>query len=162
MEWKRGHPEKRNKDQTTWSKDDWRNHAADRLCDTIYYSNSKVSPAAYTHGRQWYWTHKGERVVDNNMATFVDIVNQESLVNLCTSSNIDHSLINWKHTGEVISHFTQTPLMKKSRLFRIFDRGWLHGCMLAKGLYGPVPDFVSQDRFSQRSTRWLEWNIVFY
>ena len=75
--WKQGHPEKRHADTTTWSGDDWRNHAADRLCDTMYYSGFKISPVAYTHGRAWYWMHKGERVVDNNMATYVDILNQE-------------------------------------------------------------------------------------
>jgi hypothetical protein len=80
--WKRGHPEKRNADTTTWSQDDWRNHAADRLCDTIYHTGPTISPVAYAHGRKWYWTHKGERVVDSNMGTYVDILNRESLVYL--------------------------------------------------------------------------------
>ena len=153
--WKRGHPEKRHADTTTWSGDDWRNHAADRLCDTIYYSGPKISPVTYTHGRAWYWMHKGERVVDNNMATYVDILNQESLVHLSNTSNINHSAINWEHTGRVISHFAQTPLMKKSRLVRMFDRKWFHGHMLACGLYGDVPASVSKDRFCPDSVRWL-------
>ena len=97
--------------------------------------------------------HKNERIVDNNMATYVDILNYESLVYLSNTSNIDYDLIDWEHTGQVISHFAHTPLMKKSRLVRMFDRNWFHGHMLACGLYGDVPDDVSKDRFSSNSTR---------
>ena len=156
--WKRGHPEKRNADTTTWSQDDWRNHAADRLCDTIYHTGPTISPVAYAHGRKWYWTHKGERVVDSNMGTYVDILNRESLVYLSNTSNIDYDLIDWESTGEVVSHFAQTPLMKKARLVRMFDRNWFHGHMLACGLYGDVPDFVSTNRHSLNSTQWLHSN----
>uniref|UniRef100_A0A7S2CC06 Uncharacterized protein n=2 Tax=Octactis speculum TaxID=3111310 RepID=A0A7S2CC06_9STRA len=102
--------------------------------------------------------HKNERIVDNNMATYVDILNYESLVYLSNTSNIDYDLIDWEHTGQVISHFAHTPLMKKSRLVRMFDRNWFHGHMLACGLYGDVPDDVSKDRFSSNSTRWLHSN----
>ena len=156
--WKRGHPEKRNADTTTWSQDDWRNHAADRLCDMTYYTHLEIRPEAYTHGRAWYWMHKGERIVDNYMATYVDILNRESLAYLSNTSNIDHDLINWERTGEVVSHFAQTLLMKKARLARIFDRNWFHGHMLACGFYCDVPDDVSKDRFSPDSTRWLHSN----
>ena len=156
--WKRGHPEKRNADATTWSQDDWRNHGADRLCETAYYTGLVINPAAYKHGRRWYWMHKNERVVENNMATYVDILKYESLVYLSNTSNIDYDFIDWEHTGQVIGHFTQTPLMKKARLVRMFDRNWFHGHMLACGLYGDVLDDVSNDRFSSNSTRWLHSN----
>ena len=86
------------------------------------------------------------------MGTYVDILNHESLVYLSNTSNIDYDLIDWERTGEVVSHFPQTPLMKKARLVRMFDRNWFHGHMLANRLYGDVPDFVSTNRHSLNST----------
>uniref|UniRef100_A0A7S2C004 Uncharacterized protein n=1 Tax=Octactis speculum TaxID=3111310 RepID=A0A7S2C004_9STRA len=71
---------------------------------------------------------------------------------------MDFNSIDWDHTGMVLSHYTQTPLAKKKRLVRLFDRTWFHGRMLAKGRYGQIPDEVAADSHSPGSIQWLEGN----
>ena len=89
VEWKRGHPEKRQPDSTKWTPDEWRNHGADRLCDVMYYNNMRIRPEMFAHGRTWYWKHGNQRIVDNNRDIYTDILAHESLQALCPGAGIE-------------------------------------------------------------------------
>ena len=94
-----------------------------------------VENNAYTHGRKWWWSHKETRLVDNDWNILVGLVNSESLTILCNQMNLDVKQIDWKDTGTVVNNKYIPLASKKNRLQRIFERSYLHGYMMRRGLY---------------------------
>ena len=156
--WKRGHPEKREKDTTKWTDDDWRNHGADKICDLMYYTGKVIQPSDYQHGQKWNWKLHEQRIPNNDFKTLENIISEEALSQLCNTSNIQKNIIDWTHTGKVLNTKHKPLLTRKSTLNRIFDRGYLHANMLARGLYGEVPDFVRNNKRSENSRIWIHNN----
>ena len=86
-----------------WTPDEWRNHGADRLCDIMYYNNSRIRPEMFVHGRKWYWKHDNQRIVDNNRNIYTDILAHESLQALCEGADIEYNDADWIATGLVFT-----------------------------------------------------------
>ena len=68
---------------------------------------------------------------------------------LSNQTNIDATSIDWKDTGTVVNNKYIPLARKKNRLQRIFDRSYLHGHMMRRGLYGPLPSHIKNDLDSE-------------
>ena len=156
--WKRGHPEKREKDTTKWSDDDWRNHGADRICDLMYYTGKTMNSKNLPYHSNWYWALNGERISDSNIQTLEEVASETSLQYLCKCANIPINEINWLHTGRTLNLKHRPLRSKKGILNRIFDRAYLHSNMLRKGLYGKLPTHIQKDTYSPVALNWIQSN----
>ena len=121
----------------------------------MYYSGEVTKPSDYQHGQNWHWKLHDQRISNNDFKTLEDIISEEALTQLCITSNIQKNIIDWTHTGLVLNTKCKPLSTKKAILNRIFDRGYLHANMLARGLYGEVPDFVKNNRHNENSRIWI-------
>ena len=124
----------------------------------MYYTGKVIQPSDYQHGQKWNWKLHEQRIPNNDFKTLENIISEEALSQLCNTSNIQKNIIDWTHTGKVLNTKHKPLLTRKSTLNRIFDRGYLHANMLARGLYGEVPDFVRNNKRSENSRIWIHNN----
>ena len=112
----------------------------------------------FVHGRQWYWKHDNQRIVDNNRSIYTDILAHESLKALCEGADIEYDDADWIATGLVLSASSFSLIGKKLALARLFDRSWLHRNSLLTQCYGHVPSHVISNPKAVTSETWVRNN----